>query len=103
MSPAPQIGWLDVVEYRDFYDVPRMFVLRHAGTTYLFDSAFDDESDEYKPDYEVFKLPGIPGGNSDWSNLRALGEFVGRVPVSQVEFDETRRERCNERVFDDLR
>ena len=34
------------IEYRDFWDVPRLFVVGHKDKIYLFDSQFDEEIDE---------------------------------------------------------
>lgn len=38
--------WLPIT-YRDYYDVPRMLVVRFEGQAYLFDCPFDVALDEY--------------------------------------------------------
>ena len=35
--------WTPMLQYRDFWDVPRMFVLKRDETWLLFDCRFDDE------------------------------------------------------------
>lgn len=93
--------WLSV-RYRDFYDVPRLIAVEHGGRVYLFDSPFDDEIDDYADHYTIYRLPqGVVARLEDpsWEGLAAGGEEIGRVPVTDVEFDETKRERLNASVF----
>lgn len=95
------INWLPM-RYRDFYDVPRLVAVRYGPTTYLFDSPFDDDSDEYLDEYIVHRLPEDVDARleeASWAGLTALGEEVGRVPIDDVEFDSTRRECVSESVF----
>jgi len=47
------------IRYRDFYDVPRIFITVHDGKQYLFDCPFDDDLDEYSDRYRVYQLPAI--------------------------------------------
>ena len=35
------------IRYRDFYDIPRIFIVTLNGKLFLFDCAFDDEIDDY--------------------------------------------------------
>ena len=35
------------IQYRDFYDVPRIFVADYQGRLYLFDCPFDEALDDY--------------------------------------------------------
>ena len=39
--------WLDIIAYREFYDVPRMFLVEASGNLLLFDCPFDDDLDEF--------------------------------------------------------
>lgn len=95
--------WLDIVEYRDFYDVPRTFVVRRKGVVYLFDSVFDEDSDEYSSEYQVYRLQSTPEPGSNWSNLPAQGVYLGQVSVHHVTFDESKRRRCLENALDMIR
>ncbi len=45
--------------YREFYDVPHMIVLRRGESQILLESAFDEEIDDYSKSYKVFLLPDI--------------------------------------------
>ncbi len=97
-------SWLPI-EYREFYDVPRMIVVEHAGQLFLFDAPFDDAADDYSDRYAVYRLPesareGIRAAS--WVDLAAAGERVGEIPVSEIEFDETKRRQINDDVFSRL-
>jgi hypothetical protein len=93
--------WLSI-RHRDFYDVPRLVVVEYQGVVYVFDSPFDDELDDYPDHYTVYRLPRSELRRLDaasWEGLAAAGEELGRIPVADVEFDATRRERLNAAVF----
>src|SRR4051794_29503381 len=45
------------IQYREFYDRPRMIVAEYRGRSYLFNCSFDEALDDYSPDYAVFVLP----------------------------------------------
>lgn len=82
------------IQYRDFYDVPRMFVVRLDGEPFLFDGAFDEELDEYPDQYRVYLLPRLGDDElaGSWETLsRRAVEDVGVVPLGAVVFDPTRR------------
>jgi hypothetical protein len=81
-------------EYRDFYDVPRMIVLRHRGRVFLLDCPFDDISDEYRESYEVFEIGDLSPDalRGSWKDLRAFSKGrLGIVKVDAVRFDATTR------------
>jgi hypothetical protein len=86
--------WVPFV-YRDFYDLPRMLVFMADGRCYLFDCVFDQEADEYSPDYQVWELPvaslsDLPAGS--WADvLRRALRRLGSLPVKSLRLDETRR------------
>jgi hypothetical protein len=82
------------IQYRDFYDVPRIFLLRHDGHLLLLDSPFDDDIDEYSASYDVYLMPELPQETLEgpWAHLRELASCqLGCIPVAAVEFDATRR------------
>src|SRR5437879_3362509 len=79
--------------YRDFYDVPRIFVVLLDGTTLLMDCVFNEASDEYSDVYEVYRMrPNFEPPEGSWESLTREGaERLGSIPVSAVRFDPTRR------------
>jgi len=94
-------SWLPI-RYRDFYDVPRLVVVKYHGCLYIFDSPFDDELDDYADHFTVYRQPESAIARLDdpsWAGLSSGGEEVGRVAVADVEFDETKRESVSDSVF----
>lgn len=97
--------WIPLT-YRDFYDVPRAFIVEHAGSVYFFDCPFDDSADEYPGFYWVYQMAQEPSSLTDrvsWEGLAARGKPVGKVPVELVRFDESRRVAVDGQVFDLVR
>jgi hypothetical protein len=93
--------WLPI-QYRDFYDIPRMLVVEYANRLYLFDAPFDDEADAYADHYTVYRLAESSRNKLEldsWASLTCSGEKVGLVPVATVEFDESR---ISDRIFRSL-
>lgn len=89
----PRMRWLPILEYRDFYDVPRLVLVRVGGRFLLLDSPFDDILDDYAPEYDVFEFTDDPRPfvGPDWRSLPSRGRHLGRVPVASITFDRTRR------------
>ncbi len=84
-------------EYRDFWEVPRLIVCTVNDTELLLDSAFDEATGRYAPTYRVYALP--PELNLDSADSLTAGPdsaspeavYLGSIPVSEIEFDETNR------------
>jgi len=81
-------------EYRDFWDVPRLILCTVDGTAILLDSEFDDSLEEYAPHYKVYALPPEPDPDSSapcagLPPSRTM--YLGSVPVSEIEFDPSKR------------
>lgn len=90
------------IRYREFYDVPRIFLVELSRGTLLFDCQFDDESDEYATTYVVYQVPAIPVSELEgsWLEIRRFATArLGTVPVSAVQFDETRRKSIDDAVL----
>lgn len=87
MASAPFI-------YRDLWDVPRMIVCDVCETQILLDSEFDESRDEFSSEYKVYVLSKElkPGSIKSWIDLpeKALA-CLGRIPVSAIAFDLSRR------------
>ena len=91
--------------YRDFYDVPRMIILRLKGLLILLDSPFDTEADEYSDRYRVFVLPNLPQEELEgsWENLSSKStKFLGQIPIRNVVFDPTLRKEIDTGLIDQL-
>ena len=82
------------IRYYEFCDVPRAFIAADTAGTYLLDCPFDDQLDDYPEFYEVFAMPALGDEllSGSWADLsrHALGR-LGRVRVSDVRFDASRR------------
>lgn len=47
-------GWLEIMQYWEFFDFPRYVLARDGdGRYWIFDGAFDDDADEYRPDFTM--------------------------------------------------
>ena len=91
--------------YREFYDVPRFLVVTHRGQQFLFESAFDDDLDEYPDVYQVFLLRDVSENElqGSWVFLSEKAQAcLGAVPVKDVVFDETGRREIKTDVLDRL-
>lgn len=84
---------IPILEYRDFYDIPRAFVIEpQRGMLLYFDCAFDEDRDDYADTFEVTVLRSTERSSlpKDWRKLDVLAN-VGNVPTTRVHFDNTRR------------
>lgn len=83
------------IQYRDFYDIPRMFIVAANGDQLLFDGSFDEELDDYPDAYRVYRLPELEPGalSGSWAALPSRAtRFLGTIPTAAVRFDPTRRQ-----------
>jgi hypothetical protein len=93
------------IMYREFYDVPRMFVVRYRGKQYLFDGTFDESAEEYPDTYHVYVLPNLAHHelNGSWVGLSDKAEeHLGEVLVSNVLFDDSRRRAIDPHVIEEV-
>ncbi len=97
--------WIAIEEYRDFWHVPRMFVINVDGRIILFDCPFDDELEDYTDEYTIYdlgerSLDTLPGV---WLGLSRLAVGCkGKVAVRKVTFDHTKRKQIDRTVLTDL-
>lgn len=84
--------WLPI-RYRDFYDIPRAFVVENHGETLLFNCPFDEAADDYPDHYTVIRLDqlAITELDGSWEHLANRGSTIRQIPTSQVRFDPSRR------------
>jgi hypothetical protein len=81
-------------QYRDFWDFPRIFLVSFEQSLFLFDCTFNQEIEEFRSEYQVFLMPELDdkdlGGS--WNQLSEKSiRLLGKVPVNDVAFDDTRR------------
>lgn len=98
------MSWASI-EYRGFYDVPRLFLVNYQNQTFFFCCPYDDRLDDYPENYQVFLLPSMTveelQGNWERLSSHALG-FLGEVPVKEVRFDASSRREIDTAVIDVL-
>lgn len=96
--------WIPI-KYRDFWDVPRIFLTTYQGKLFLFDCAFDDTVEDFHDCYKVYLLPDLGEDvlEGPWANLHALATTCfGEVPVETVHFDPSKRREINSAVLEQL-
>jgi hypothetical protein len=73
--------------------VPRLFIVTTPDGLLVFESLFVEALDDYDPDYSVYFLPWNEAKrlHEPWESLTEGAESRGRVPIRDVEFDDTRR------------
>ena len=80
--------------YSGFYDVPLAFVVWHDEKQFLFLRDFDETLDDYPNFYRVFILPNLSDEEvkNSWVQIETLANsFVGEIPVTEINFDSTKR------------
>jgi len=97
---------IPIKHYRDFWDVPRIFLVLEDKTLFLFDCRFDESKEDYETTYHVFLMPDLKEDDisGTWVRLseRAI-EYLGETPVKEVKFDKTRRRSIDNKVLSQLR
>lgn len=84
-----------------------MIIVQRGVAKYLLVSSFDDQKDEYDSDYTVYLMPGLKTSElkGDWEQLKAKAlQLLGKIPVSDIRFDTTKRKEMDTsmlaRLFD---
>ena len=96
--------WLPI-QYGEFHDIPRAFVVNDDGNSYFFDCAFSDAIDDYPDDFIVYKLSkkvSLDRSDLPWRELHSHGERVGTIRVQNVFFDDSKRKAVRGDVVDAL-
>ena len=90
------LGSFAIVNYRDFYDVPRLILaMDEAARYWIFDCAFDEELDDYSSQYEAYYAGNDSRGAERALTLHLQGMRAPRVdivPVASLEFDQSKRQ-----------
>lgn len=95
------MAWLPI-EYRDFYDIPRAFIVEYLGELYFFDCPFDEDNDEYPNYFSVYQLPIATierYETGSWIHLKDKGDLMGTISTNALKFDESRRRYIDETAF----
>lgn len=85
--------WLRIAAYGNFWDIPRrILLLDREFVFWLLDCPFDDEKDDYTDTFSVWR---VGHDARDAKSFLESSDFDAmpdeRIPLSQVEFDETLR------------
>jgi hypothetical protein len=94
--------WIPIL-CRDFYDIPRAFLVEHAGELLFFDCPFDDALDDYRNEFTVYCVDEQFRDHIDrvpWTDLASRSDRIGAVRTELVKFDATRRRAIHVEVFD---
>jgi len=95
MTNTSLLDWQQVIACREFFDIPRAFILEPiAGLFLLFDCPFDETTDDYSGKFNVYPLQiaSVDALPQDWRTITPPSvDSVGAVAIADVEFDETRR------------
>jgi hypothetical protein len=93
VSLLPRDEELVIEAYRGFHDFPRCIIARASdGSRWLLDCPFDDDLDDYRPDFSVFVLPADMGQDVAFSRLlNGDLESSQSIATPQLVFDVTGR------------
>ena len=87
------------IKYREFWDVPRLFIFHLDCDIALFDCRFDESIDEYPECYKVYGISREVQVSEKWNRISEEGQFWGEVKVADVKFDETKRREMDLECF----
>jgi hypothetical protein len=93
------------IRYREFYDVPRAFLVRYKQRFFFFESLFSEQFDDYLQTYDVYLMPELTVEEIDgsWEQLgqKAICK-VCEIPVIDVKFDSTHRKEIHTELLEKL-
>ena len=85
-------GWIPILHYRDFYDVPHAIVAANGDDLMVLDAPFDEEADDYPASFRVGTLrKDAVDLTGPWDLVVRATDFIGLTLISEVEFDQTKR------------
>ncbi len=93
------------IRYRDFWDVPRIFLVSHNDQDYLFDCPFDEATEDYPDVYHVYVMPSLSDEDlaESWAELPLKArKHLADVPISNVRFDSTRRQAIDPTIIGEV-
>lgn len=93
------------IRYREFWDVPRIFLVPYQGKCFLFDCPFNEVSEDFPDSYWVYIIPEPSEEElvGSWDKLHEKAVvFSGGVPIARVRFDPSKRREIDTCVLDEL-
>jgi hypothetical protein len=93
-------------KYADFYDVPRLIMLRYQNLLFLLASYFDEEKDDWEENYSIDLLPSWVEQKIAALSWKVLeGDIgarrLGEISVKDVVFDHTKRQALDAAFLDE--
>ncbi|HEX8267287.1 MAG TPA: hypothetical protein VF596_17950 [Pyrinomonadaceae bacterium] len=86
---------IPIKQYRDFWDVPRIFLASKNDYLLLFDCKFDEKKEDYDDKYQVLVMPELTDNDlsDSWYHLSEKAvKYLGEIPINKVKFDKTDRQ-----------
>ncbi len=93
------------IRYRDFWDVPRIFLANYRGHLFLFDCPFDEEVEDYPELYHVYVLPPLQEEelSGSWADFAKKAiHYLGDIAIDAVQFDPSKRKEIDVAVLQQL-
>lgn len=93
------------IQYREFWDVPRIFLAPYQGKWFLFDCPFDEATEDFPDSYRVYLIPEPSEEElaGSWDKLHEKAtRYTGEVPIAKVHFDPSKRREIDSKVLDEL-
>ena len=93
------------MRYREFWDVPRIFLVPYQGIWFLFECPLDEAVEDFRDSYRLYVIP--QGSEEElagsWDRLHEKAtQYSGEVAVAQVHFDSSKRREIETKILDDL-
>jgi hypothetical protein len=93
------------IRYREFWDVPRIFLAPYQGKWFLFDCRFDEATEDFPDFYRVYLIPEPSEEElaGSWDKLHeGVARCSGEVPIAKVHFDSSKRREIETKILDEL-
>lgn len=93
------------IQYREFWDVPRIFLVPYRGRWFLFDCPLDERTEDFPDAYQVYVIPEPTGEelSGSWDKLHEKATHcLGKVAISAARFDSSKRREMDTAVLDEL-
>lgn len=95
----PTHQWLTIVEYREFFDIPRYFLASDGRSYWVLDGSFDDAKDEYSNEF-VVRFAGTSESEArelfaqQAVNPALSDDGLMTIATKHFQFDKTNRAEC---------
>lgn len=93
------------IQYREFWDVPRIFLVPYQEKWFLFDCEFDETAEDFPDYYRVYVIPKPCDEElaGSWDNLHEKAmQYLGEVLIQKVHFDSSKRREIDTGVLDEM-